>query len=80
MTATAIGATIRLSSDTAGVPFNISYPVSSVLTVLSGTNANTSVTLNQTLNYQINWYGPGISSGYSAPATQTGGEYLLKYQ
>ena len=62
VTATAIGPTIRLTSDTAGRSiYNISYPVSSVQTILSGTITNTSVTLNQTLNYDIQWTGTGIA-------------------
>ena len=61
VTATAIGPTIRLVSDTAGVPFTITYPAPPVQTILTGTITNTSVTLNQTLNYDIQWTGTGIA-------------------
>ena len=60
ITALAAAANIRLTSDTAGVPFTITYPAPRVQTTLTGTITNTSITLNQTLNYNIQWTGTGI--------------------
>ncbi|MDB2315201.1 hypothetical protein N9V42_06425, partial [Flavobacteriaceae bacterium] len=60
VTANAAGTNITLTSDTAGVPFTITYPIPRVQTNFTGTITNTSITLNQTLNYNIQWTGTGI--------------------
>ena len=79
VTATAIGATIRLISDTAGVPFTITYPAPRVQTILTGTITNTSLTLNQTLNYDIQWTGTGILPQNTLVLDNLGpGDYVLE--
>ena len=79
VTAAAAGSNITLTSDTAGVPFTITYPAPPVQTTQTGVITNTSLTLNQTLNYDILWTGPGILPQSSLVIDNLGpGDYLLE--
>ena len=79
VTANAIGSNIRLSSDTAGVPFTITYPAPPVQTNLTGAITNTNITLNQTLNYNIQWTGAGILPQNTLVLDNLGpGDYMLE--
>jgi hypothetical protein len=79
VTAIAAGSNIRLSSDTAGVPFNITYPAPRVQTNLTGAITDSSITLNQTLNYDIQWTGAGILPQNTLVLDNLGpGDYMLE--
>ena len=68
-------------SDTAGVPFTITYPAPRVRTILTGTITNTIITVNQTLNYDIQWTGTGILPQNTLVLDNLGpGDYLHKSQ